>query len=93
MEAIKLYCVYFPYTQQQATGHYDSSKPRYAREYAKVRRYRTPREQLDAYANTMCPPSMTFEADSEEEFNRKVEELKDNFENEEWLKENVYPFI
>lgn len=89
----KIYGLYLPYSQFEVVGIVDESKPKYPRGLARVRAYKTAQEQLDAYANTMCAASRTFEADSEEEFNRKVEEFHELYENEDWLKENVYPFL
>ena len=67
--------------------------PTYPRDCARVRVYDNPGAQLDAYANTPCPAFQCFEADSEEEIKQKVEEFKNNFENEEWLEEHIYPYI
>ena len=40
-----------------------------------------------------CPASQLFEADSKEEIEKKIKEFNENFENEEWLEENIYPYI
>lgn len=89
----KLYGVYLAYDQIEITGDFDPTKPKYPREFARVRCYDNPTDQLHAYANTMCPASQCFEANSEEEFKAKVEEFKNNFENEEWVKKNIEPYI
>lgn len=67
--------------------------------YAKLREYGqccafiaicdNKRDQMEAYANTMCPASQTFEAETKEEFDAKVAEFKKNFEDEAWLAENI----
>ena len=67
--------------------------PTYPREAARVRIYDNPSDQLNAYANIPCAASQCFEADSEEEIKQKVREFERNFENEEWLKEHIYPYI
>lgn len=67
--------------------------PNYPPEIARVRMYRSKLEQMEAYANTHCPASQTIEATTEAEFNQKVEQMKKNFLNEEWLKENIEPYI
>lgn len=67
--------------------------PDYPKECARVRVYDNPGAQLNSYANTPCPASQLFEADSKEEIEKKTKEFNENFENEEWLKENIYPCI
>lgn len=48
---------------------------------------------LDSYSNTPCPASQFIEAKTQKEFNDKVEKMKQNFKNETWLQENLYPYI
>lgn len=89
----KFYCVYLAYHQREITGGFDPNKPAYPREFGRVRIYNNKRDQLEAYANTMCPASQCFEANSQEEINKIVEDFKNNFENNEWLEKNIYPYI
>lgn len=77
----------------EVTGEYDKSKPYYPRELARVGVYKDKYSQIEAYANTMCPASQLVEASSKEEFDRKIEEFKNNFENEIWVKENIEPYL
>lgn len=92
----KYYCVYMAYAKYEVM---DSSRegydelPTYPRDCARVRVYDSEEAQLNSYANTPCPASQCFEANSEEEIEKKVEEFKNNFENEKWLEENIYPCI
>lgn len=92
----KIYCVYMAYAKYEVMDSdmegYDEL-PTYPRDCAGVRVYNNPGAQFDAYANTPCPASQLFEADSEEEIKQKTEEFKNNFENKEWLEKNIYPFI
>lgn len=67
--------------------------PNYPPEIARVRIYRSKLEQMEAYANTHCSASQTIEATTEAEFNQKVEQMKKNFLNKEWLEENINPYI
>lgn len=92
-EKTKIYGVYFAYNQMEVIGEYDNSKPYYSRELARVCIYKDKFSQVEAYANTMCPASQLVEADSQEEFDKKIEELKNNFENEDWVKENIEPYL
>lgn len=56
----------------------DPTVPRYPASVARVRAYDNKRDQMEAYANTMCPASQTFEAETKEEFDAKVAEFKKN---------------
>lgn len=71
----------------------DPTVPRYPASIARVRAYDNKYDQTEAYANTMCPASQTFEAATKEEFDAKVAELKKNFEDEAWLAENIDPYV
>lgn len=42
---------------------------------------------MDLYAETPCPASQLVEADSWEELDEKIEEMKKNFNNPEWVNE------
>ena len=42
---------------------------------------------MDLYAETPCPASQLVEADSWEELDEKIEEMKKNFSNPEWVNE------
>lgn len=50
-------------------------------------------DQLNCYANTMCPASQLLEANTEEELKEKIRKLRDNFRNNEWLEKNIYPYL
>lgn len=50
-------------------------------------------EQIERYANTMCPASQTLEADTEEELKEKIQQLCNNFKDTAWLEKNIYPYI
>ena len=88
-----VYMAYSKYEILPAEICSDPNVPKYPADIARVRIYDNVKCQLDAYANTMCPASQLFEADSEEEIKEKIEELKKNFQDELWLEENIYPFI
>lgn len=48
---------------------------------------------LEAYANTKCPASQLIDADNEEELWREINQMKKNYESNEWLEENLYPYL
>lgn len=48
---------------------------------------------LEAYANSKCPASQLVDADNEEELWREINQMKKNYENEEWLEKNLYPYM
>lgn len=54
----------------------DPTVPRYPASVARVRAYDNKRDQIEAYANTMCPASQTFEAETKEELTPKSQSLK-----------------
>ena len=94
MKKKKIYAVYFAYSKYEVLPEeeYDNN-PMYPAGIARVLRYKTAGEQLHAYANTCCAASQMFEADSEEEYLEKVQEFKEHFSDEEWLKTNIDPFV
>lgn len=55
--------------------------------------YDNKQAQMDAYANTMCPASQCFEADTKEEADKIVEDYKKKFQDKAWLEENIEPYI
>lgn len=92
----KKYCVYFAYNKHEVLPPEiaaDPNIPNYPPSIARLRIYDNPTAQLEAYANTMCPASRMFTADSPNEVNRKEAELKANYLDEAWLEKNIYPFI
>lgn len=50
-------------------------------------------DQLNCYANTICPASQLLEANTEKELKEKIQKLRDNFRNNEWLEKNLYPYL
>ena len=50
-------------------------------------------EALNTYANTPCPASQLIEAEDDYELKCKMGEMILNYQDEEWLNENLYPFI
>lgn len=92
----KIYGVYYAYSKWEVLPDdmcSDPNIPRYPVELARVIIYSTPLAQIEAYANTMCPASQFIEADTQEEFDRKVEEMKNNFADDEWVKENIDHYL
>lgn len=88
-----IYGVYLAFSTFEVYGAREKGEKAYPREFGKVVICKNEAEQLDVYANTMCSASQLVEAETKEEFDKKVEELKVNFENEKWLDENIYPYI
>lgn len=66
--------------------------PSYPREYRRVRVFTDKLTQMEVYANTMCPASQIFECE-EEDTDKTIEKLNNQFDDENWLGKNVYPFI
>jgi hypothetical protein len=101
----KIYGLYLAWTKRERVFLLDDSYPdqdvgvsidnlsiEYPRELSQVFFYKTPFEQIEAYANIPCPASQCFEADSMDEAQKIIREFNNNFENEDWLKENIYPY-
>ena len=91
----KVYGVYFAYSKQEVLPEeeYGNYPTDYPREVARVRMFANASQQLDAYANTMCPASQLVTANSEKEFNEKIERLKNNFEDPEWIAVHIDPYV
>ena len=91
----KVYGVYFAYSKQEVLPEeeYDLYPTDYPREVARICRYANASQQLDAYANTMCPASQLVTANSEKEFDEKIEQLKSNFEDPEWVSVHIDPYV
>lgn len=92
----KMYGLYLAYHKNEVLPDEeanDPNVPNYPPALARVRIYDNPHDQMEAYANVPCPASQTFEADDKFEFDMKFRELQQNFLNEEWLEENIYPYI
>lgn len=89
-----LYAVYLAYHKNEVLSEEQSKDlPDYPPQLARVRIYKNKMDQLECYANTMCPASMTIEAENEHDLNIKINEMKNNFSNEEWLDVNIRPYI
>ena len=91
----KVYGVYFAYSKQEVLPEeeYGNYPTDYPRETARICRYANASQQLDSYANTMCPASQLVTANSEKEFNEKIEQLKNNFEDPEWIAVHIDPYV
>jgi hypothetical protein len=92
----KFYGVYLAYSKYEVLSEEDCSNPNipdYPSNIAIVRVYDNCQSQLDCYANTMCPASQLFEADTKQEIDEKVKEFQIKFQTKEWLEENIEPFI
>ena len=50
-------------------------------------------EALNCYAETPCPASQLIEAKDDFELKCKMGEMMMNFRDEQWLNENLYPYI
>ena len=48
---------------------------------------------LEAYANTRCPASQLIDADDEEQLWAEINQMKKNYEDDEWLEKNLYPYM
>lgn len=50
-------------------------------------------EALDYYANTPCPASQIIDAKNTEELENKMDEMIENYQNNEWLEKELYPYL
>ena len=50
-------------------------------------------EALMVYAETPNPASQLLEAKTEKELEEKIDQMKENFKSEQWLNEELYPFL
>lgn len=48
---------------------------------------------LDTYANTKNPASQIVDGETKEELANNMEEMNNNFNNINWLNENLYPYL
>ena len=48
---------------------------------------------LNFYANTACPASQHLSAATKEELEEKIKQMILNFKNEQWLNNNLYPYL
>lgn len=48
---------------------------------------------LNAYANIQCPASQLISAHSREDLTQKMNQMVLNYQNKEWLDENLYPYL
>ena len=90
----KIYGIYFAYDASDffPSEMLDMLKTNYPSGLAKIHKYASKGEQLDAFANPACPASQCITADSEKEFNEKVRQMKADFDNPEWVKVNIDPY-
>lgn len=90
----KVYGIYFAYDASDFLPDeiVDTLNTNYPSGLARIHKYASKGEQLDAFANTMCSASQCITADSEKEFLEKVRQMKANFDNPEWIKDNIDPY-
>ena len=92
---MKVFGVFMPYHKNEILDScyegYDEL-PSYPREYRRVRVFTDKLIQMEVYAITMCPASQIFECE-EEDIDKAIEKLNNQFDDENWLEKNVYPFI
>ena len=50
-------------------------------------------EALNAYANIPNPAAQLVRGDNDEDLMQQIKEMKENYRNEEWLNENLYPYM
>ena len=91
----KVYGVYFAYSKQDFFPKevWNRFPTDYPRDIARVHMFANASQQLDAYANTMCPASQLVTANSEKEFDEKIEQLKSNFEDPKWIAVHIDPYV
>lgn len=55
--------------------------------------YNNGAEAVIAYANIPCPASQLIQAVDDYELKCKMGEMMNNFRDEDWLEEHLYPFL
>ena len=48
---------------------------------------------IEAYSNTKCPASQFIEANNPTSLQLKIEQMIRNYEDPQWLEENLYPYL
>ena len=48
---------------------------------------------LNCYANTRCPASQHISAATEEDLKEEEQKMLNNFKDNDWLEENLYPYL
>lgn len=48
---------------------------------------------LNTYAEIPCPASQLIDAPTPELLNEEIRKMDENFTNDKWLNENLYPYI
>lgn len=90
----KTYGVYFAYSKYEVGFEEDNPDiPKYPSELARIAVYSNARDQLEAYANTMCAASQMITANSKKEFEEKVKQMRQNFDDPEWISKNIDPYV
>lgn len=56
-------------------------------------RFDNARDALNYYANTRCPASQHISAPTEEALEQEKQQMIRNYQDEDWLKENLYPYL
>lgn len=87
----KFYAVAFFYSAQEIGIDADAITEPFV--YHRTVTFNNKTDQLNCYANTMCPASQLLEANTEKELKEKIQKLRDNFRNNEWLEKNIYPYL
>lgn len=50
-------------------------------------------DALNYYANTRCPASQHISAPTEEALEQEKQQMIRNYQDEDWLEENLYPYL
>lgn len=50
-------------------------------------------DALNCYANTRCPASQHISAMTEEDLKEEEQKMLNNFKDNDWLEENLYPYL
>lgn len=58
-----------------------------------IKKFTDGAQALYVYANTPNPASQLIDAYSQEELNNKIQEMFDNYNNQKWLNEHLYPYL
>ena len=48
---------------------------------------------LEAYSNTKCPASQLVDGNTPEELEKAMENMIENYKDDKWLEENLYPCL
>ena len=91
-----IFGVYFAYHKSEVLPDdicKDPNIPNYPPSIARIGKYPSYSDALNAYSNTMCPASQIIIGVDDKDFNNQIKQMEKNFLDEDWLRKNIYSKI